>query len=62
MDDTLPGGPREKRITYVAPFDKCDREEDYRLAWQEFARRGVFQAENISGQETGKNAIAARFT
>jgi len=41
MDDTLPGGPREKQITYLAPFDKCDREEDYRLAWQEFTRRGL---------------------
>jgi hypothetical protein len=62
MDDTLPGGPREKRITYVAPFDKCDREEDYRLAWQEFARRGVFQTENISGQETGKSTMPPRLT
>ena len=39
MDDTLPGGPRERTITYVAPFDKCDREEDYAVAWQEFERR-----------------------
>jgi len=40
-DDTLPGGPREKQITSVAPFDKCDREEDYRVAWAEFERRGL---------------------
>jgi hypothetical protein len=33
MDDTLPGGPREKTIEYVAPFFKPDREEDYRVAW-----------------------------
>lgn len=39
MDDTLPGGPREKTITYLAPFDKCDREEDYRTAWTEFEKR-----------------------
>lgn len=38
-DDTLPGGPRERVITYVAPFDRCDREEDYRIAWAEFDRR-----------------------
>lgn len=34
IDDTLPGGPREKTITYHAPFDRCDREEDYRTAWK----------------------------
>lgn len=39
IDDTLPGGPREKQITYLAPFDKCDREADYRTAWAEFERR-----------------------
>jgi hypothetical protein len=38
-DDTLPGGPREKRIAYLGPFDRCDREADYRLAWQVFAQR-----------------------
>jgi len=32
-DDTLPGGPVERINEYVAPFDKCDREEDYRMAW-----------------------------
>ena len=39
-DDTLPGGPRLKTIVYVAPFDRCDREADYRLAWAAFAQRG----------------------
>ncbi len=39
IDDTLPGGPREKKITYHAPFERCDREEDYRIAWAEFSRR-----------------------
>jgi hypothetical protein len=33
-DDTLPGGPRERVIAYVAPFDRCDREEDYQTAWE----------------------------
>jgi hypothetical protein len=33
MDDTLPGGPAERTITYEAPFDRCDRVEDYRAAW-----------------------------
>jgi hypothetical protein len=39
MDDTLPGGPRERSITYTAPFDRCDRETDYEIAWAEFKRR-----------------------
>jgi hypothetical protein len=39
VDDTLPGGPRERIITYVAPFDRCDREADYATAWAEFDRR-----------------------
>jgi hypothetical protein len=39
IDDTMPGGPRERAITYVAPFDKCDREKDYEIAWKEFERR-----------------------
>jgi hypothetical protein len=39
MDDTLPGGPREKTITYVAPFYLPDREEDYRVAWEVFTAR-----------------------
>ena len=36
MDDTLPGGPVERLIEYHAPFDRCDREQDYRTAWQTF--------------------------
>ncbi len=32
-DDTLPGGPRQKTITYTAPFDRCNREDDFRQAW-----------------------------
>lgn len=39
IDDTLPGGPREKIITYVAPFYLPDREEDYRIAWEVFTER-----------------------
>lgn len=39
LDDTLPGGPRERVIEYIAPFDRCDREEDYRVVWEEFERR-----------------------
>jgi hypothetical protein len=35
-DDTQPGGPAERTIVYEAPFDKCDREEDYVRAWRVF--------------------------
>ena len=38
-DDTLPGGPVERAIEYHAPFDPCDREQDYRAAWEAFAHR-----------------------
>ena len=34
LDDTLPGGPKPRTITYTAPFDRCDREADYRTAWE----------------------------
>jgi hypothetical protein len=46
MDDTLPGGPRERTIVYQAPFDHCDRERDYEIAWAEFERR--FQQVRLS--------------
>jgi hypothetical protein len=40
-DDTIPDGPIKRTITYEAPFDPCDREADYALAWAEFKRRGL---------------------
>jgi hypothetical protein len=48
IDDTLPGGPSEKVITYVAPFYLPDREEDYRIAWDVFSKR--FGLEDNEGQ------------
>lgn len=39
MDDTVPDGPVERTIEYHAPFDRCDREEDYKTVWAEFERR-----------------------
>jgi len=41
IDDTMPGGPIERTIIYKAPFAKCNREEDYEIAWAEFERQGV---------------------
>ena len=38
-DDTQPDGPVERTLTYRAPFDRCDREEDYRRAWDYFGSR-----------------------
>ncbi|WP_404359801.1 hypothetical protein [Methylotuvimicrobium sp. KM1] len=37
LDDTLPGGPTERTITYTPPFFKPNREEDYRIAWVFFS-------------------------
>ncbi len=39
VDDTMPGGPVQRVIEYHAPFSRCDREEDYRAAWDCFSRR-----------------------
>ena len=38
-DDTIPGGPVERTIEYVAPFDRCDREKDYETAWKFFEKK-----------------------
>src|SRR5438034_2189845 len=40
VDDTLPGGPRERVIKYIAPFDRCDRETDCETAWKFFDEAG----------------------
>jgi len=39
LDDTQPGGPKERKIVYEAPFDRCDRERDYEIAWAHFEKR-----------------------
>lgn len=38
-DDTMPGGPVERTIEYIAPFDRCDREADYETAWNYFTQK-----------------------
>ena len=38
-DDTQPGGPVQRTIEYVAPFDRCDREQDYETAWKFFEEK-----------------------
>lgn len=39
VDDTIPGGPIERTIEYVAPFNRCDRENDYETAWKFFEEK-----------------------
>ena len=39
QDDTVPNGPIERIIQYVAPFDLCSREQDYQTVWQYFESR-----------------------
>ena len=36
QDDTVPNGPIERIIQYVAPFDLCSREQDYQTVWRYF--------------------------
>ena len=35
-DDTVPDGPLERVEEFLAPFTKCDREQDYIIAWRFF--------------------------
>ena len=38
-DDTMPDGPVERTIKFVAPFDRCDREKDYETVWKFFEEK-----------------------
>lgn len=38
-DDTMPGGSVERTIEYIAPFDRCDREQDYETTWRFFEKK-----------------------
>ena len=40
-DNTQPGGSFQREIKYIAPFTRCAREQDYRVAWEEFASRNA---------------------
>lgn len=44
-DDTHPGGPRTVERTYVAPFARANREDDYRTAWAAFASQSTLEHE-----------------
>lgn len=47
MDDTIPGGPIEREIEFVAPFDCCNRESDYEKAWDYF----INKYEDVGGDQ-----------
>ncbi|MCP4148169.1 MAG: hypothetical protein GY757_10510, partial [bacterium] len=38
-DNTQPGGPIQRTISYFPPFDKCHREKDYETAWDAFIKK-----------------------
>ncbi|MCM4156178.1 hypothetical protein [Gramella sp. AN32] len=38
-----------KKVTYYAPFDKCDRVADYKLAWAHFEK--IFETDNQTKNE-----------
>ena len=56
LDDTLPGGPAERIVEYVAPFGTADREHDYAVAWAEFERRAAVTAiYRLSDRRSARN-------
>ena len=38
-DDFVPGDPVQRTVEYVAPFERCDREQDYEVAWEFFKEK-----------------------
>lgn len=56
-DDTQPGGPRERTIEYVAPFDKCDRIADYTTAYTHFTQKYQSQLSQGHSYEAGTKSI-----
>lgn len=47
-DDTFPGGPRTVERSYIAPFARANREEDYRVAWAFFENQSSIPSENFN--------------
>jgi hypothetical protein len=39
-DDTQPKGPHQRQVSFTAPFECADREDDYRIAWEFFENNG----------------------
>ena len=38
VDDTTQKGEIQREISYIAPFDKCNRIEDYEETWKFFQK------------------------
>lgn len=38
-DDTMPDGPKERTVEYLAPYTRCDREKDYVKVWAFFEKK-----------------------
>jgi hypothetical protein len=47
-DDTQTGGPIERTIIYHAPFDRCNREQDYEEVWANFEKRFGENREDVN--------------
>ena len=70
VDDTIPGGPIKRTIEYVAPFDRCDREQDYETAWKFFEEKYGKQVSGVryqvseasSKSESTSKPISSKFT
>ena len=41
IDETHPDGSKDVTIVYEAPFERCDRVQDYRTAWSFFEKEGA---------------------
>lgn len=50
--DILPGGPVEQVVAYTAPFNRCDREQDYKTAWDFFEQRYQVGRRDGDGQSS----------
>lgn len=57
IDDTTPYGAVERTIEYVAPFDRCDREQDYEIAWHYFEEKVWQSRMSISLHFSGSGII-----
>lgn len=51
--DFLPGGPVQRVVEYLAPFDLANREADYRTAWAVFESRAASPAPSVGNREKG---------
>lgn len=58
-DDTLPDGPIKRDIRFVAPYDRCDRIEDYRTAWAFFEAK---YGEALAQERLEREAVQVKKT